>query len=86
MIEVDDWRGMGTFVGKDLDAGVEGLWPGEREDPARAGLVTVGSRKEKKLWDNECLCYSYQLLAHKDVRHARAHMMSSPLARFGMFW
>ena len=65
MSEFEDCIGMGTFVGNDLDAGVERLgwwlWLGESEDEANEGLVTVGSRNEKKLCDNECLCYPCQL-------------------------
>ena len=54
--EVDDWNGIGTFVGNDLDAGVARFGLGEELEDASEGLVTVGSRKEKKLWDKECLC------------------------------
>jgi hypothetical protein len=32
--------------------GIRGLG----DEGARAGLVIVGSRNEKKLWDKECLC------------------------------
>jgi len=55
--EVDEvCSGIGTDVGNWVEVvageGIRGLG----EEGARAGLVTVGSRNEKKLWDNECLC------------------------------
>jgi len=53
----EDWRGIGTDAGNRVD-GVDvkaGRGLGDL-GAAREGLVTVGSRKEKKLWDSECLC------------------------------
>lgn len=61
------------------------MWLGEREGEANEGLVTVGSRKEKKLCDNECLCYRCQLLVPTEWAR-NAHMVSSALARFGVLW
>jgi len=57
--EVDEFcNGIGTDVGNWVDVvagdGIRGLG----ETGASDGLVTVGSRNEKKLWDKECLCYS----------------------------
>lgn len=48
MSDVEFCIGMGTEVGKEVEAGVEGRGLGVG-DAASEGLVTVGSRKEKKL-------------------------------------
>jgi len=55
--DVDEfWNGIGTDVGNWLEvAAGEGI-RGLGDEGARDGLVTVGSRNEKKLWDSECLC------------------------------
>jgi hypothetical protein len=47
---------MGTDVGNWLEVAAGDGMRGLGEEGARDGLVTVGSRNEKKLWDNECLC------------------------------
>jgi hypothetical protein len=48
--------GIGTEVGNWVEvAAGEGI-RGLGEEGARDGLVIVGSRKEKKLCDSECLC------------------------------
>jgi hypothetical protein len=54
---------MGTGWGASAGLGLEmGMGPGERLGlDERAGLVTVGSRKEKKLCDSECLCCEVQV-------------------------
>lgn len=54
MVAEEGRRGMGT------EAGVaSGLGDALADDllDERAGFICVGSRKEKKLWDNECLCW-----------------------------
>lgn len=55
MRDVEFCIGIGTEVGNEVDAGVEGRGLGVGE-AASEGFVTVGSRKEKKLCDRECLC------------------------------
>lgn len=47
-------------------------------DEERAGFVWVGSRKEKKLCDRECLCWAISYcLAELE---GKTYMMTSPLA------
>lgn len=46
------------------EAGVASVLEGPLADDLleeRAGFVCVGSRKEKKLWDKECLCCTIKL-------------------------
>lgn len=55
--DMTELRGMGTDCGASggLGDGDAGMWGADALEP-RAGLVTVGSRKEKKLCESECLC------------------------------
>ena len=55
---------------------------------AKSGLVTVGSRKEKKLWDKECLCCRRGPIRCGSVDTTntvfRTHMMTSSTNDLGL--